>query len=166
MSQVNRKKMSISLSISPSTLIKLKTLEASGNFGSVSDIVYISICEFLGKIKVYEKRSDFDYDMLMTLEAKDNSPKGKISISLSTYIDDELKHLSKITGKSKSYIIRVSIDDFVYSYNNKDTEKAIEVSQMQETSLKEFQIYRTELKKMVKELLNEITEEKNNTLIE
>lgn len=159
MSQVNRKKMSISLSVSPSTLTKLKTLEASGKFGSVSDIVYISICEFLGKIKVYEKESDFDYTMLTALAEEDDLPKGKISISLSVYIDEELKYLSKTVGKSKSYLIRIAIDDFVNSYND-DTGRVVESWPLKIQNSIDFQTHRKELKELMRELLSELTNEK------
>lgn len=150
--------MSVSLSVSPSTLTKLKTLEASGQFGSVSDIVYISVCEFLGKIKVYEKDPGFDYSMLVILASEDNLPKGKISISLSTYIDNELKQLAEVVGKSKSYIIRMAIDDFVDSYHD-DTRKTAEWLPIQKGSF-DFHVCRNELKEIMRDILKELIDEK------
>lgn len=156
MSQINRKKISISLSVSPSTLAKLNTLESTGKFGSVSDIVYISICELLGKIKVYEKEPGFDYGMLLALAEEDDLPKGKISISLSLYIDEELKHLSKAIGKSKSYLIRLAINDFVSGYS--DAEPVNSLPPLKKNVI-DFQIYRKELKEIMNELLAEMIRE-------
>ncbi|WP_338098267.1 ribbon-helix-helix protein, CopG family [Methanolapillus ohkumae] len=148
--------MSISLSVSPSTLTKLKNLEATEKFGSISDIVYISVCEFLGKIKIYKKESNWDYGLLMDFAAEDKLPKGKISISLSPYVDDEIKKISGRTGKSKSLIIRAAIDDFVNGYNDTESEEIRPFIPVQKMNAVDLRLYRNELKNIMRELLEEI----------
>ncbi|WNY28200.1 hypothetical protein MmiEs2_03840 [Methanimicrococcus stummii] len=122
MSQSNRNKLSISLAVSPHTKNKMESLVSTKNFGSVSDVVNTAILMFLGKLSLCENETDFNYFISSTINVEaEKVKKEQISVSYNKFVDDELKDLSNVLKKSKSFIVRMAINDFLAYYGGKTT---------------------------------------------
>lgn len=120
MSQPNRNKLSISLAVSHHTKNKMEMLVQTKRFGSVSDVVNTSILMFLGKLSLCENESDFNHFISLTMNMEnEKAKKEQISVSYNKFVDDELKILSNILKKSKSFIVRMAINDFFMYYDGK-----------------------------------------------
>ena len=117
MTETNRRKRKLSITISQRLIIKMDNLIKNGKFASASDIINTSAAEMLGKISMINPNSFFDFSILEKIENEDNSKKENISITVSEYLNDELEILSEIINKPKSYLIRLSLIDFFKKYN-------------------------------------------------
>ena len=117
MTETNRRKRKISITVSQRLVLKMDSLIKNGKFASTSDIINISIAEILGKISMINQNSFFDFSSLEKIENNDDSKKENISITVSEYLNDELEILSEVTKKPKSHLIRLSLIDFFKKYN-------------------------------------------------
>lgn len=118
MSQNNRKKLSISLSISETLLKKMTSLVESGDFATISDLVYVSVCEFLGVLSYCEKNENFNLEAFLADIPEDIGPKIAVSATVNPFINSKLKQISKQTNNNQSSVIRKAILYFVEYYNN------------------------------------------------
>lgn len=122
MSQSNRNKLSISLAVSPHVKNKMEILVSTKHFSSVSDVVNTAVLMFLGKLSLCENETDFNYFISSTIDTESEKiKKEQISVSYNKFVDDELKDLSNLLKKSKSFIVRMAINDFFAYYNGKTT---------------------------------------------
>lgn len=119
MSQHNRKKLSISLSISETLLKKMTFLVESGQFSTISDLVYVSLCEFLGILSFCEKNDFYSLEDLLESVPDDVGQKVSVSVTVNIFIYSELKRISKQTYKNQSVIMRKAILYFIENYNKK-----------------------------------------------
>lgn len=120
MSQTNRNKLSISLAVSPHTKNKMESLVSTKQFGSVSDVVNTAVLMFLGKLSLFKNEMDFNNFILSAVNYEaEKIKKEQISVSYNQFVDDELKELSFILKKSKSFIVRMAINDFLNFYTGK-----------------------------------------------
>ena len=124
-----------------------------GNFSSISDVVNTSTIFFLGELAVEKINPNFDWETIIRDIPDDNSAKTKISVALNGYVDTELENLSKVTQKSKSFIVRLTLFRFFEAYNNsnKITKPVI--------NKEELLIPKNELKETIREIVNEIVPE-------
>ena len=152
MIMTNRRKTSISLTVSQLYLNKMNQLIKTGKFSSTSDIINVSVSMYLGKIAVYENDPNFNY--LKTIQPKENdgTPKKRISVTYSEFLDEELGNLVAMTQKNKSLIVRIALQDFFDYYTGQHSEPATESNV----------ITRNNLKELIRELINEIETENGN----
>ncbi|WNY23663.1 hypothetical protein MmiHf6_09740 [Methanimicrococcus hongohii] len=118
MSQHNRKKLSISLSISETLLKKITAIVESGDFATNSDLIYVSICEFLGIISYREEKELFELESFLDSVPEDIGPKVSVSATVNPFIYSKLKQISRQTNYNQSAIIRKAILYFMERYNN------------------------------------------------
>ncbi|MDV0444552.1 hypothetical protein MmiAt1_00790 [Methanimicrococcus sp. At1] len=120
MNQPNRNKLSISLAINPHIKTEMEALVSTKYFSSVSDVVNTAILMFLGKLTLCKNETDFNnfISSIMDIESE-QIKKEQISVSYNKFIDDELKDLSNLLKKSKSFVVRMAITDFFTYYNGK-----------------------------------------------
>ena len=110
----NRNKLSISLAVSPHTKNKMESLVSTKQFGSVSDVVNTAVLMFLGKLSLCKNEMDFNYFVSSAInDEAEKIKKEQISVSYNKFVDDELKDLSILLEKSKSFIVRMAINDFL-----------------------------------------------------
>lgn len=139
MSQSNRNKLSISLAVSPHIKNKMEHLVSTKQFGSVSDVVNTAILMFLGKLSLSENKNDFNFIISSAMDAdSERVKKEQISVSYNKFVDDELKGLSNLLNKSKSFIVRMAINDFFAYYNGKG--KKIEIQEFRKYPLSEEEL--------------------------
>lgn len=154
MSLTNRRKTSISFTVSQTHLSKMNQMIQNGKFSSISDIVSVAVSMYLGKISVYENSINFDYSKKIELKEKDNAPKKRITVTYSEFLDEELEKLIAITKKNKSYLVRVALIDFFEHYTS---------IEQRLTSTKEIDILtREDLVALIKDIVNEIESKKEN----
>ena len=161
MNPIKSRKTSSSLTVSQKLLNKTISLIKSGNFSSISDVVNVSVSMFFGKLIVCEKDPGFSYSTFIEAYQEDDSPREKISVSYSEYLNEELERLSLITQKSKSFLVRVALDNFFEFHSNKinrfkDLEKFKKMEKVDVSSLS-----RDELKLFLGEILKEIKDSEN-----
>lgn len=153
MSQSNRNKLSISLAVSPHIKNKMESLVSTKHFGSVSDVVNTAVLMFLGKLSLCENEMDFNFFISSTMDTDtEKIKKEQISVSYSQFVDDELKDLSNILKKSKSFIVRMAINDFLVYYNGKTNNLPNNVTEKYPTSEEELKNF---ILKIIKETKNE-----------
>ncbi|WP_338097678.1 hypothetical protein [Methanolapillus ohkumae] len=95
-------------------------------FSSISDIVNVSVSMFIGQLSVYEQNSNFDRTRFADASQEDNTPRIKISVSYSVFLDDELEKLCQTTQKNKSFIVRIALDNFFDYYAHPEKKKEIQ----------------------------------------
>ncbi|WNY25800.1 hypothetical protein [Methanolapillus millepedarum] len=153
MSATKRRKTSISLTVNQKFLNKMNQLINTSEFSSISDIVNVSVSMFIGKLSVYKDDPEFDCAKLDAFYQDDKSPREKISVSYSEFLDKELEALCLVTQKNKSYVVRIALDNFL-DYYNKNGEKKLILNR--ETNLS---ITKEDLKNIVKEIMDDIKKE-------
>ncbi|MDR0766840.1 MAG: hypothetical protein LBE57_00090 [Methanosarcinales archaeon] len=150
MSQSNRNKLSISLAVSPYIKNKMEALVSTKHFGSTSDVVNTAVLMFLGKLSLCENEADFNSFISGIIdEEAEKAKKEQISVSYNQFVDDELKNLSNTLKKSKSFIVRMAINDFFAYYNGKANNPFNHKPETYPTSEKE-------LKNFILKVINEI----------
>ncbi|MCL2863486.1 MAG: hypothetical protein FWE54_05305, partial [Methanimicrococcus sp.] len=82
----------------------------------------------------------------------DGTPKKRISVTYSEFLDEELGNLVAMTQKNKSLIVRIALQDFFDYYTGQHSEPATESNV----------ITRNNLKELIRELINEIETENGN----
>ena len=112
MNLTKHRKTASSLTISQKLLGKMVALIKSGRFSSISDIVNVSVSIFIGKLSVYEIDSEFSYSAFIALYQEDDTPREKVSVSYSEYLNEELERLSKLIKKNKSFLVRAALSNF------------------------------------------------------
>lgn len=153
MSQSNRNKLSISLAVSPQTKNKMESLVSTKHFGSVSDVVNTAVLMFLGKLTLCENEMDFNYFISSVMDTEaEKVKKEQISVSYNKFVDDELRDLSNILKKSKSFIVRMAVNDFLAYYNGKNIHPAGREAGKYPTSEEELRNF---ILKIIKETNNE-----------
>ncbi|WNY23314.1 hypothetical protein MmiHf6_06190 [Methanimicrococcus hongohii] len=149
MSQSNRNKLSISLAVSPHIKNKMEALVSTKQFGSVSDVVNTAILMFLGKLTFCENETDFnDFISAITDTEAEKIKKEQISVSYNKFVDDELKELSNLLKKSKSFIVRMAINDFFAYYNGK-------ANSLADRKTERYPASEDELREFVLKIINE-----------
>ena len=157
---IKRRKTSSSLTISQKLLSKMVALIKSGKFSSVSDIVNVSVSMFLGKLSVYEMDQGFNYSAFIASYQEDDSPREKISVSYSEYLNEELERLSSMTQKNKSFLVRVALDSFFDFHTNKTNRFEKLISKKME-NIDISSLSREDLKSFISEILKEIKDSEN-----
>ncbi|MDV0446817.1 hypothetical protein MsAg5_06740 [Methanosarcinaceae archaeon Ag5] len=152
MSATKRRKTSISLTVNQKFLNKMNQLIKTSEFSSISDIVNVSVSMFIGKLSVYENDPNFSCAKLAELYQDDNSPREKISVSYSEFLDKELEELCLVTQKNKSYVVRIALDSFLDYYSNSDKKIVLNG----ETN---FSMTKEDLKRIVKSIMDDIKKE-------
>lgn len=152
----NYRKSSRTITVSYAIITKLNKFLDSGKFSTYSDAVNTAVIELLGKISILESIESFDASLFndyfksaIEAEKNDKSKTEKISISLSNYVLDELDILAKTTGKNRSYILRLSIYDFFYKFDNNS-------SQVIEKPINDYPKTKEELEKFIVEIIGKI----------
>ncbi|WNY25168.1 hypothetical protein [Methanolapillus millepedarum] len=153
--QANRKKFSISISVSEHLVKKIDKLIKSGQFASVSDVVYVSVCEFLGIISFCENNPNFNHtDFLSSIE-DDEISKNSISVTFNVFVLSEIKNISKITNNNQSIIVQKAIIYFINRYENLSMPIiSLNNSDFPKTNAELRKIIREELNEWKKEFLN------------
>ncbi|WNY28630.1 hypothetical protein MmiEs2_08300 [Methanimicrococcus stummii] len=154
MKSTNRRKTSISLTVSQPYLNKMNQLIKAGKFSSISDVVNVAVSMYLGKMAIYENNLNFDFSKKVELKEDDKSPKQSISVTYSEFLDEELENLVAITQKNKSYIVRLALKDFFEYYIN--IEQRLKPDEEMNVFTKE------DLVELIKEIINDIETKKKN----
>ncbi|WNY27924.1 hypothetical protein MmiEs2_01030 [Methanimicrococcus stummii] len=132
----------------------MNSLIKKGEFSSVSDIVNVAVAVFLGKLSVYSMNQNFVHTTIFENFPIDNSARKKISVTYSTFLDQELEKLVETTQKNKSLIVRSALFDFFEYCNN--TEKKIELDLIPD---EDIPLSKNDLKEMIREIMDEINKE-------
>ena len=149
----NHKKI-ISFAISQKILNQMNPMIKIGNFSSISDVVNTSTIFFLGELSIEKTNPNFDYETIIRDIPDDNSARIKISVALNGYVDAELENLSKVTQKSKSFIVRMALFSFFKVYNK------TEITERKEVISEEKIVYsKNEMKEIVREIAHEVVPE-------
>ena len=154
MSQTNRRKTSISLTVSQTYLNKMNQLIKAGKFSSISDAINVAVSMYLGKISIYENNLNFDFSKKIELEENDKTPKKSISVTYSEFLDEELENLVAVTQKNKSYLVRLALKDFFEYYTN--IEQHLKPKEEVNVFTKE------DLVELIKEIVNDMESKKKN----
>lgn len=166
MTQYNRKKLSISLSVSESLLKKIDIFVESGQFATISDLVYVSVCEFLGIVSFCENDPKFDLETFLAAIEDDAGPKMSISVTINSFVSGELKRISRETYKNQSVIIRKAVIYFMDRCNKKEavskkTAAARELLTAEQEVAQGYPMSEKELKDFIILTINEINEKNN-----
>lgn len=153
-SQNNRKKLSISLSISETLLKKMTHMVESGDFATISDLVYVSVCELLGILSYCETNENFNLEAFLDTIPEDIGSKVSVSATVNPFINSKLKQISKQTNKNQSAVIRKAILYFMEYYNN----SCLPTSSYSNVS--SFPMSEIELKKFIIQTIQELDEQK------
>lgn len=147
MNSTNRRKVSISLTVSQTYLNKMNQLVKAGKFSSISDVVNVAVSMYLAKISIYENNLNFDCSKKIELKENDKSPKKSISVTYSEFLDEGLENLVAATQKNKSYLVRIALEDFFDYYTNIE----------QNIKPKEENVFtREDLVELIKDIISEI----------
>ncbi|MDY0292543.1 MAG: hypothetical protein RBR02_09445 [Desulfuromonadaceae bacterium] len=152
MSNSSIRKNTTSISLSSDTLKKIENLKNTGNFSSSSDVVFIAVCELMGKIKTLELNPNFEHSQLFENIHFNTSNKKRMPVAFNIYINNELENISNITKKSKSFIVDFAINDFIENYNKPN-------NQIFQTNHTDFPNNKQELKDFILQIIKEANNE-------